>query len=82
MKIEVHSFKDKIPKRGMVACFSEDNSDADIYFIDGTGDVWSKSYIDSEAEYACEAEELQEYGMYSHWMRTNKFLNIKMDIPE
>ena len=80
MKMEIFNFHEKQPRRGNVVCFSEDAISAAFYRIDGRGDVWGTH--GGEWGYCCSVAELQDYGHYTHWARTDKAFNIKYDIPK
>lgn len=80
MKLEIINFKDKSPKRGKIICFSETDAEADFYFLDTSGNAYGK--MGDEWEYACTIEQLQDYGHYTHWSRTDKIFDIKYDIPK
>jgi len=82
--MEIYSFKDKTPKRGKIVCFSEEDAQANFYFLDGRGDAWSRTDETCGWEHACRAEDLSSYrwGHYSHWARTDKVFNMEYDIPK
>jgi hypothetical protein len=81
MELKIFRFTDKEPRRGKIVCFNEDDAQADFYFLDGKGLAWGKVSECSEWEFACPIPEVQKYGGYSHWARTDKFFNIDFDIP-
>jgi hypothetical protein len=82
MKLEIFSFKDKTPNRGKIICFSEEDAQADFYFLDGRGDAWYKINECSDWEYGCSADKLSVFGHYSHWARTDKAFSIDYNIPK
>ncbi len=78
MKLEIFSFKDKMPKRGKIVCFND--YQPGYYYLDYQGNVWG--FIAEECEYACQLKDLQSYGSYTHWARTDKAFKIDYNIPK
>jgi len=79
--LKIYTFKEKQPRRGDIICFDENTPDCDFYHIDYSGCVYS-CFACSEVFYACKVDELEDYGRYTHWARTNKVFNVKWDIPK
>ena len=82
MKFNLNSFKDKQPKRGKIICFNAYGPA--YYLIDYSGNVYG--FYSEELGYACQLEDLQEYGSYKYWDRITKelekALRIDFTIPE